>query len=219
MFNHKQTVISQYGSSPVILGVIDRDNQAVDPESDITNFYHAVKSLTTAFGFGLDIIGRIVGVSRVVPIASFAGYMGFKNTANDFVGFNDAPMKNITIKFNGTYVLSDDAFRKLILLKAFANLSNTGGKALNSLLGLIFAGRGRSYVNNLGNMIVRYTFEFELEPYEISILAYSGAIPKPTGVAVYIFQRPTLSFGFREAGDAYPFWQGTFLSQGVQIAI
>jgi hypothetical protein len=62
-----QTVVSQYGNSPTILALIESFNAAVDPSADIDNFYAWVWDVATAQGFGLDIWGRIVGVSRTVP--------------------------------------------------------------------------------------------------------------------------------------------------------
>ena len=62
---------------------------------------------------------------------------------------------------------------------------------------------------------MRYVFEFALLPYEFSILEVTGVTPKPTGVQVSIFQRATPTFGFNEAGDAFPFNVGSFLGNGV----
>ena len=67
MINVSQTVISQYGNSPTLLAMIDSMNAAIDPSVDIDNFYAYVWDVATAQGFGLDIWGRIVGVSRTIP--------------------------------------------------------------------------------------------------------------------------------------------------------
>ncbi|MDE1138205.1 MAG: DUF2612 domain-containing protein [Paraburkholderia tropica] len=84
----------------------------------------------------------------------------------------------------------------------------------------MFAGRGRCYVNDLGNMQMRYTFEFYLQPFEMAIMTQSGALPRPTGVLASIIQvqLPNV-FGFGEAGtvSAAPFGQGSFFT-GVQYA-
>jgi hypothetical protein len=65
-------------------------------------------------------------------------------------------------------------------------------------------------------MSLRLTFEFLLEPYEITILKYSGAFAMPTGVNVQIMDLDIpYVFGFAEAGygtNGYtaPFNCGTF---------
>ena len=61
------TVASQYGNSPTILSIIESMNAAIDPTVDINNFLINVWQISTAQGFGLDIWGRIVGISRIVP--------------------------------------------------------------------------------------------------------------------------------------------------------
>ena len=67
MNNYLQTVVSQYGNSPTITSLIESFNDAVDPSSNIDNFYTWVWDVSSAQGFGLDIWGRIVGVSRTIP--------------------------------------------------------------------------------------------------------------------------------------------------------
>lgn len=86
---------------------------------------------------------------------------------------------------------------------------------MNRLLQNLFAGRGRCYVNDLGNMRMRYTFEFYLQPWEEAIVTQSGALPRPTGVLASLIQVPVPNvFGFSEAGaSAAPFDQGVFYSE------
>lgn len=67
MRNVSQTIISQYGSSPTILALIQKFSACIDPSADIDNFYTWIFNVETAQGFGLDIWGRIVGVSRTIP--------------------------------------------------------------------------------------------------------------------------------------------------------
>ena len=67
MNNWTETVASQYGNSPTILSLIESFNSAVDPSSDIDSFLTYIFDIATTQGFGLDIHGRIVGVSRTIP--------------------------------------------------------------------------------------------------------------------------------------------------------
>ncbi len=66
MISVSQTVISQYGTAPTLLAMIDSMNAAIDPSADIDNFYAWIWSVDSAQGFGLDIWGRIVGVARTI---------------------------------------------------------------------------------------------------------------------------------------------------------
>ncbi|MEQ4894861.1 hypothetical protein ABN134_26015, partial [Escherichia coli] len=59
-----------------------------------------------------------------------------------------------------------------------------------------------------GDMRVGITLEFELAPYEESILTNYDVTPVPSGVLVGINQVVSPYFGF--SSDAYPFNDGTF---------
>jgi hypothetical protein len=212
MINVEQTIISQYGNSATITQLIRNMNEYIDPRADIDAFYDFVWNVETARGFGLDIWGRIVVIGRELEIEVDGDYFGFQTGADDFEPFEQAPF------YNGpgatqTFTLLDDAYRKLILVKALANISATNVRSLNQLLQNMFADRGRCYVNDLGGMVMRWTFEFYLEPVEVSILTKSGALPTPAGVKSYVIQIPSPSFGFSEA-DMEPFDEGPFLNQG-----
>ena len=54
-FDARQTVLSQYANSPVLLSLIDSFSDAIDRQSDIDAFYRAVWDLTTANSYGLDV--------------------------------------------------------------------------------------------------------------------------------------------------------------------
>ncbi len=138
-------------------------------------------------------------------------YFGFQDGVDDFQPFGQAPFR-LADAATDTYQLSDTAYRTLILVKAMSNIIATTSPALNALLQYLFAGRGRAYVNDLGNMQMRYTFEFALEPFEYAILTQSGALPHPAGVETFIFTAALPLFGFSEAGteSAAPFGEGIF---------
>lgn len=212
MINYQETIISQYGTSPILNQLLDNYNQYIDPSADIQAFYDYVWNVETAQGFGLDIWGRIVGVNRDLIVDTTQTYFGFDDTVDDYAPFGQAPFYSGPT--TGSYQLSDEAFRTLIMVKALANISQTTIPALNQLLSNLFSGRGRCYVNDLGNMQMRWTFEFYLEPFEVAIITKSGALPRPTGVKSFMLQIAQPIFGFNEASDSAPFGQGTFLNTG-----
>ena len=185
MRNYTETIISQYGNSPAILSLLDSFNSAVEPYADIDNFYVWVWDVSTAQGFGLDIWGRIVGVSRTIPT-------------------------------NPATVLTDAQFLQLILLKSLANISRDTSYAINTLLLEWMAGRGRTYVNDLGNMEIRYMFEFPLEQFEIDIITQSGIFLRPAGVGGWMVTAQPPCFGFKGMGadGAVPFGQAPFMPAG-----
>lgn len=66
MNNIEQTIISQFGNSATISQLVHNMNDYIDPRADIDKFYSFVWDVSQAQGFGLDIWGRIVNVSREV---------------------------------------------------------------------------------------------------------------------------------------------------------
>lgn len=220
MINVEETIISQYGNSATITQLIRNMNQYIDPRTDFQTFYDYVWNVETAQGFGLDIWGKIVDIDRELLIPPPLDNFGFNEAGSSAFSFNDAPFYNGVPPVSETYRLADDAYRKLILVKALANISATNAPTLNQLLQNLFSDRGRCYVNDIGGMALRYTFEFDLTNYEFAIITQSGALPRPAGVQSSVFNSALPLFGFSESGpQSAPFGQGVFIPSGAVHAI
>lgn len=216
MQNVEQTIISQYANSPILTQLIANFDQCIDPQADLNAFYSTIWDVSQAIGKGLDIWGRIVGVTRYikVPAPTQPIYFGFAGSG--LQPFGQAPFYSGSATTN-TYALSDDAFRTLILVKALANISDCTAPSFNRLLQNLFTGRGRCYVQDLGGMQMSFVFEFDLLPYELSIIANSGAFPRPVAVsATAMTVKPSGTFGFAGSG-LQPFGQGTMFNGVNQI--
>ena len=213
MIDVEKTIISQYGNSPTIRQLINNMNDYLDPRADFEEFFNYVWNVDTAQGFGLDIWGNIVGVSRSLTLTGNDRPFGFSQATGCYP-FNDGVFYQAGQ--TNTYVLSDDAYRVLILTKALSNISSCSAPALNQLLQNLFPGRGAAYVLDLGSMKMRYVFNFTLLPYEFAIISQGNVLPRPAGVEVEVFQIPEGPiFGFSEAGaSASPFNEGVFLPEG-----
>lgn len=225
MQNYTDTILAQYANSPTLTALIADFNQWIDPSADIDLFFQVVWNINTAQGYGLDVWGKIVNMSRNVKITQAITNFGFNEaftTATASTGvqpfgqasFYDGPPATTV------YTLSDDSYRTLIYVKAMANLTNCTASSLNAMLKYLFAGRGRAYVQDTGDMTLRFVFEFLLTPVEIGIMTNSGAIARPAGVQASIVTYSAAStFGFSE-GMGQPFGQGTFFtSANIQTAI
>jgi hypothetical protein len=213
MKNFGRTIISQYGASPTIQQLIENLDDYIDPQANIDAFFDAVWNVDTAVGFGLDIWGKIVGVSRLLKIPSNLTVFGFENSSvpPDWQTFNHGTFftgQNAT----QSYFLPDAAYRTLILTKALANIVATTPQSINTLLRNLFPGRGRCYVLDLGGMSMSFVFEFSLSLVEYAILTQSGALPHPAGVGFNVIVIPTGGFfGFSEMGTGIqPFGSGAF---------
>lgn len=207
----EETILTQYSASRKLLSIIDTFNQAVSLDEFTDQFIESVWDMTTCGTFGLDMWGKIVGVSRYInaPIDSASFGFGEADDGNpDYpTPFNEAPFFG-GVQETTNVRLANDAYRTLILCKAFTNISISTIPEINRFLKILFNRRGKAYCVNYRDMTIGITFEFELAPYEESILTNYDVVPVPSGVLVNIRQVVSPYFGF--ATDAYPFNDGTF---------
>jgi hypothetical protein len=155
--------------------------------TDFDAFFKFCWDVDTAVGYGLDRLGRVVGVSRVLHLPSTGVYFGF-DQASDAEPFDQAPFYSGAAQLTTNYNLGDDAYRKLILAKALANISDGSIPSINQILMNLFSDYGDCYVTDGGDMTMTYTFGSTLSAVDFAIVAQSGVLPKPCGVAATIVQ-------------------------------
>ena len=206
MKNIKDTIMSQYANSPVILSIINEINDAIDPSQSIDDFFYMVFQLSTASGYGLDNWGRIVGVDRTVklddPEARTFGF--FTDPLSDFYSPFDVDTFSASGSNLASYQLSDDFYRRLIITKAALNIIYATAPNINKFLSTVFRNK-RVYYLITGHMTATYYFEFFLDSFERLIAYTLDFLPKPSGVLIsYQEINPDEYFGFFEA-DFQPF--------------
>lgn len=180
------TVISQYANSPILTGIIEAFNAAMDETVNLENFYDMIWNIQTAQGYGLDVWGRIVGVLRTVSIPGSSTFLGF-NEANSWTGFGQGGFYGGG-GISNNFVLSDADFRVLILAKAAGNISDGAIPSVNQILLNLFPNRGDCYVVDNQDMSLTYKFSFPLTPIELAIMEQSNVLPNAAGVAISIEQ-------------------------------
>lgn len=187
MQNLDATVISQYGNSPVLTGLIARLGAAVGPSTLFEMFYDYIwdaldpdnPNPAPSPSYGLDVWGRIVVQPRTLKLAAYAPF-GW-GEAGDRVGWGQGPWDD-SPPGNTTYILQDDLYRLAILAKAATNITGGGVQDINSILMTLFSGRGNCYVVDNLDMTMTYTFQFPLTDTE-QALVQSGILPTPGGVS------------------------------------
>ena|SRR5579862_7916600 len=189
MLDPDVTIISQYATAPTLISLVHSVNDWLDPQANLDSFYDLIWNVDTAVGYGLDVWGRIVGVSRVLHAAA-GTYLGFAEPAdNSETPFNQAPFYSGQTT-TGNFALTDDGFRTLIFAKALSNITDGSIRGINQILMTLFPGRGNCYVTDNQDMTMVYHFGFLLSPVEAAIVLASGVMPKPAGVAVTVVQVP-----------------------------
>lgn len=181
------TILSQYANSAIITQLCVNMGQYVDQTKNFSDFFDNIWNVDTAFGYGLDVWGRIVGVSRIVQLPSSpTAFLGFEESADPLrTPFGQAPFfggQSLTTNF----ALADGPFRTLILAKALANICDGSIPAINQLLRNLFPNRGNCYIADGLNLSMVYTFNFVLSLVEVAIVQTSGVLPRPAGVSVTV---------------------------------
>lgn len=189
-FDYWRTILSQYANSEILTTIIGDLFECLDQTANFDAFFDLIWNVDTAQGYGLDVWGRIVGVSRVLQIPVATTYLGFEEMGGAQVeGFNQAPFYAGDPVTNN-YSLSDDAYRLLIFAKALANITDGSVASINRLLLSLFPNRGNCYVTDGLNMTITYTFAFSLTSVEFAIVSNSGVLPRPAGVSTTIVTPP-----------------------------
>lgn len=181
------TIINQYANSPILTGMIVSFNEAMDQTGNFDSLYDMIWNILTAQGFGLDVLGRIVGVERTLTIPGSAQYLGFGEAGSSWTGFGQGGFYSGG-GLSPNLVLSDDQFRLLILAKAAGNISDGSIPSLNAIMMALFPNRGDAYVRDHLDMSMALHFTFPLTPVELAIVLQSGVLPIPAGVLVTVEQ-------------------------------
>jgi hypothetical protein len=189
-FDYWKTVLSQYANSPILIQLIDFIFQCVDQTQNVGLFFDSIWNIATAQGYGLDIWGKIVGVTRTLTVPLTQTYFGFEEAAPGSQPFNQQPFFSGQPLTNN-FALADDAYRVLILAKALFNITDGSTASINQILLKLFPNRGNCYVVDNQNMTMTYFFAFTPTPVELAIVQQSGVLPRPPGVSATVVIPPS----------------------------
>ncbi len=175
-FDVNLTVLSQYANSPVMLQMIAYFSEWLDLGNRFREFYSLIWNIDTAVGPGLDVWGRILGVSRVLQVPS-GDYLGFEQQAEALTFDHGIWFRGVSLTDSTS--LTDDAYRVLLMAKAALNITDSSIPAINRILLALF---GDGYVRDNLDMTMTYVFSVPLDPVQTSIVFNSGVLPRPCGV-------------------------------------
>ena len=195
-------IISQYSASPVIKQILRDFRKRIKPRADIDVFYKNIMDIDTATGDGLDTWGVIVNLPRVVVL-------------------ND-----------GTRVtLDDDNYRRLLMYKALANISDASAATLNRMMQVLFPTSppdivtaiseqkdGDMYYNSTP-MTIRWAIDGLVDEFQLALFKLGGTLCLGAGVGWNLIAVDTENtFGFLDS-ELQPFnqgafWDGSYLDRG-----
>jgi uncharacterized protein DUF2612 len=182
------TIISEYANSPTITALCTNMGQYVDPTRDLDSFFDSIFNIDTAIGYGLDVWGRILGITRILQLPIGTGpFLGFEEAATPSIltPFGQGPFFSGQ-SLSNNFSLQDPQYRQLLLAKALANICDGSIPMINQLLLNLFPGLGTCYVADGENLTMTYTFKFPLTPVQLAIVQNSGVLPRTSGVAASV---------------------------------
>jgi hypothetical protein len=185
-FDLWRTMLSQYANSPILTRLVENMDSYLDQTDNFDAFFDLVQNVDTAQGYGLDVWGRIVNVSRTLSVVSPGlTWLGFEEAGIPAQPFNQAPFFTGQ-QINDNFILTDSSYRTLIFAKALANICDGSIPAINQILLNLFPNRGNCYVKDNLDMTMTFKFEFFLTSVELAIISQSGALPTSTGVSLTV---------------------------------
>lgn len=149
MLEYLKLIILQYADKPHARGHVATVLKEFQKIYDLANFLNPSFDLDTAVGKQLDIIGKIVGISRNVPFLipkKYFGFFGFANSHpfdNKFLTKKNYPFKR---KYEIAYTdgqLNDNDYRFFIrakILKNYARAVMIGDYSLQKTIDFLFLG-------------------------------------------------------------------------------
>lgn len=181
-----------------------------------------------AEGVNLDVIGEIVGISRIIPASVQLAFFGFQDNAAA-LNFGEEGSQGIGARFYddgepylATSVLNDPEFRLLIRAKIVKNHALGTNEDVIAGLAYLFGG-GMAIqvaVEDIGGMAIQVAVGRPLTYLEKVLITNLDVLPRPAGVR--ISQRVTYSttsyFGFDGQSSALSFSEEGQPSVGGQFA-
>lgn len=166
------------------------------------------RSIDTAEGVQLDIIGALVGQSRIIQEIIPIIYFGFDDDTISG-GFDTSPFREENDPGNSNKVLTDEEYRVFIRARIFKNSSrptiNNLARAISNLLGgvqVIITEGVASLTISIGSVTLTAQQKIFIEQTDL--------IPKPAGVGIegFTYFDPDDIFTFDFGGAGYD--QGSF---------
>lgn len=194
------------------------------------------RSIDTAVGAQLDILGDIVGQPRELIGADLLSYFGFLGSLRaDSLGDRNSPTLGGTFydlgsPLSGNLLLSDEQYRLFIKAKIIRNTTDATPNQLLEFVNFLFRAPGAIIAE--GDAAFTLLFGRELTQFERVALTYVSTsqgfqtrlIPKPTGVRVtfgefdtenvFAFQGVPNAKGFSELSGTFGYGLGYGMGYG-----
>lgn len=206
-----QLIENQLRESPNYIEVIRLLAEDFDETSDIYDYIAKNINVLNAQGVWLDLIGDIVGVSRVFDKEIQPTYFGFSDQDN-VTGFGQARFRELNDKTTASSILNDDDYRVVIIgqiARNYGDVSEVG--VATSVLNMTQADQVLVYQGSPAEFNI-YIIGLVSDNIK-SILNGSDIIPRAAGVKVNLFFSGDGNiFGFADQPGMKGFGVGHFIN-------
>ena len=209
MSNYSDLIIYQYITKPKAKATIDALLGEYDKLNENAVDLLEQWDIDKARGYSLDIIGKRVGVSRILPSAVSKGYFGYLQTTGA-KPWSEGVWYRRGEATGDTLILNDDDYRFLIRAKIFKNFQNgTMDYILNALRVILNAD-----ANIQDNLDMTATVFLPLESLNVLqryMIEQMDILPRTMGVKYDFVNASGKEFGFHGFYNSYGFNEGRFI--------
>lgn len=200
-------LIIQYGNKSNAVSTVTAITEEFELIYDNSNILDIAYNLDTAVGKQLDIIGKIVGISRVVPFSVPKKYFGFNGHLNSYPfgsKFNVVVSYPFKSKFEIPYLdsqLNDNDYRFFIkakIIKNYATSKNIDSSNLSIQNAIDYLFNSKAYIIDNKDMTMTLYIDSSYDSSKLPYLENLDLLPRPQGVRynTLVSYQEGLTFGF-----------------------
>lgn len=210
-------VIKQYQGSPKFLAYLSALLSMVATVEDLLQSMYQLPDIDSMTGANLDVIGRIVGISRDIPNAIQLSFFGFNGYSYETV-FGELDQAGIGSRFYelgepyaATSTLGDIEYRMLLRAKIMRNGSHGTCEEILAALCFLFEVTVAN-VDDFGGMVLGLAVGRQLTATERAMIVNLDILPRPACVLIASVTTydPADYFGFSDQPGSLGFGLGIF---------
>jgi len=210
---YSNLLIIQYRDKPKAVALVNAIMETVIPYETMIAVRDGY-SPHTAVGNQLDLLGKYIGVSRVITGTTFDriyfGYEEYGVTGSDFVGYTqygdeptEAQFRTYKEGTQSLYTLTDDEYRVILLLKIIQNSTDNTTGEIDDIVTQLFG--STVLFNDRQNMTISYIFD-DTQERLVTIAQSQDLLPRPmaVGISVSFTVDPSAIFSYGSYGSTAP---------------
>lgn len=203
---YSKLLIVQYYDKPKAKAHIELLASEYEKVYNLLNEFENAFDLDFAIGKQLDILGKIVGIDRNIPLIIPKKYFDLVNYSmgDKFELVITYPLKDKNEVVYTDLQLNDNDYRYLIRCKIIKNFLK--GKRLTDIqLAIDFIFKNKGYIVDNRNMSFSFYLPMEINTNLLNVILALDLLPRPNAINYdLIIGYSSNSFGFRDNLNSYP---------------